>query len=210
MKLEPIKKQPLTLYTIGYATKPIDVFIEQLKKYSIDVVADIRSVPYSKVFHVYHKESIAAHLRSNHIRYVYLGEELGPRSKDDAHYDETHQVQFDRLMTSTLFHNGIDRLCSGFEKGFSIALMCAEKDPAICHRSLLVGYFLQHFSSIFESNNKILHIKHDGSLESQEHLEERLSDINDIKVDLFMSEEEQAKHAYRLQCEKTSYRKEES
>ncbi|MCW9000781.1 MAG: DUF488 domain-containing protein, partial [Kangiellaceae bacterium] len=88
---------PYRIFTIGYATKPIDVFIKQLKKYEINVVADVRSVPYSKVFFDYHQENITAHLKKSGIRYVYLGEELGPRSKDDDHYDDSGQVQFDRL-----------------------------------------------------------------------------------------------------------------
>lgn len=207
MNALPSTKPPFVLYTIGYATKPIDEFIEQLKRYSVDVVADIRSVPYSKVFHVYHKESIAAHLKASNIQYVYLGEELGPRSKDSSHYDEDKQVVFDRLMQSDLFKQGVKRLHKGSKKGFSIALMCAEKDPATCHRSLLVGYFLQHYSSPFEGKCEILHIKHDGSVESQSQLEERLPEINDIKVDMFMSAEEQARQAYEVQLKKTSYRK---
>ena len=91
------------LYSIGYATKPVGLFIRQLQQYSIDVVADIRSVPYSKVFHDYHRETISQTLKQNQSRYLYMGEELGPRSKDDRHYDETGQVQFDRLMQSALF-----------------------------------------------------------------------------------------------------------
>ncbi len=203
------KKSPFVLYTIGYATKPIDVFIKQLKHYSIDVVADIRSVPYSKVFHVYHKESIAAHLKASNIQYVYLGEELGPRSKDDSHYDEDRQVVFDRLMQSDLFKHGVERLHVGSKKGFSIALMCAEKDPATCHRSLLIGYFLQHHTSPFGDECEISHIRHDGSLETQEELEVRLPEMNNIKVDMFMSDKEQARQAYEIQLKKTSYRKDE-
>ena len=39
-----------TLYSIGYVTKPIAVFIAQLKQYAIDAVANVRLLPYSKVF----------------------------------------------------------------------------------------------------------------------------------------------------------------
>ncbi len=209
MKHSPSKKQPFVLYTIGYATKSIEEFIRQLKHYSVDVVADVRSVPYSKVFHVYHKESIAGHLNASNIQYVYLGEELGPRSKDNSHYDESNQVVFDRLMQSGLFQQGVNRLHTGSQKGFSIALMCAEKDPATCHRSLLIGYFLQHHTSPFGSDCEISHIRHDGSLETQQELEARLPEMNDVKVDMFMSAKEQARQAYEIQLKKTSYRKEE-
>ena len=48
------------LFSIGYATKPIDVFVAQLKHFDIQAVADVRSVPYSKAFHDYHQEAVAA------------------------------------------------------------------------------------------------------------------------------------------------------
>ncbi len=191
---------PTTLYTIGYATKPIDVFIGQLKHYNINVVADIRSVPYSKIFHDYHKEALADCLKRHSIAYTFIGDELGPRSKDPKHYDGGGQVQFDRLMQSTLFESGVQRLKNGLEKGFTVALMCAEKDPATCHRSLLVGYFLARHG--FDS---ILHIDHEGKLESQNELEHRLYDIHAMSDDLFTSKEEQIERAYQLQLKNTSY-----
>lgn len=192
------------IYTIGYATKPVEVFVEQLKKYKISVVADIRSVPYSKVFHDYHQESIQQYLKQNDIKYVYLGEELGPRSKDDSHYNDKGQVQFDRLMTSPLFLKGVERLQQGIDKGFNIAMMCAEKDAATCHRSLLVGYFL---ARNWSQDMNILHIDHNGEIESQQQLEQRVTDLHSAEADLFMSDEDRQYFAYTLQLENTSYRR---
>lgn len=190
------------LYTIGYATKAIDIFIDQLKQYRIDVVVDVRSVPYSKVFHAYHKESIATHLKRHDIQYLFMGDELGPRSTDPEHYDSHGQVQFDHLMQSPLFEKGIQRLKNGLDKGFTIALMCAEKDPATCHRSLLIGYFLYR-----QGGDTVIHIDHEGNTESQTLLEDRLCDIHGVSADLFMSADEQSQHAYQLQLTNTSYRK---
>ena len=197
-----------TLYTIGYATKPIATFIQQLKQYQITVVADVRSVPYSKRFHEYHQPAIAQHLKQHQIRYVYLGEELGPRSKDSRHYDDNGQVQFDRLMQSSLFLQGIERLLTGLDKGYAIALMCAEKDPAICHRSLLIAYFLKRHPAV-ATTLSLQHIDHHGELETQAALEQRLTQIHGIDTDLFMSAEEQQQLAYHQQLQKTSYRKPE-
>ncbi len=195
-----------TLYTIGYATKPIAVFIAQLKKYRIDVLTDVRSVPYSNAFADYHRENIAAHLRNHNIRYVYLGEELGPRSKDDSHYDARGQVQFARLMTAPLFLSGIERLRKGLHRGFTIALMCAEKDASTCHRSLLIGYYLRRQRG--EQGIAVRHIDHQGSQESQAALEERIMARYDKGEDLFLSREERMQLAYRQQLAKTAYRRE--
>ncbi|ODS24748.1 hypothetical protein AB835_02190 [Candidatus Endobugula sertula] len=204
---------PQPLYTIGYATKPIHTFIAQLKTHQINAVADIRSIPYSKVFHDYHRESIETYLQQNHVLYVYLGEELGPRSKDPDHYDDTGQVQYHQLMQSPLFKQGIERLNNGLQKGLRIALMCAEKDPATCHRSLLVGYFLARHSlstsplSETTTTCHILHITHEGHIESQQNLEQRLCSEHGIETDLFMSANERQQQAYQYQLKKTAYRK---
>ncbi len=190
------------IYSIGYATKPIADFIRQLKRYHINAVADVRSVPYSKAFHDYHREPLSATLKQNAIHYVYLGDELGPRSKDDNHYDECGQVQFDRLMTSMLYQQGVQRLKVGRDKGLTIALMCAEKDPADCHRSLLVGYDFLRKQSI-----NIQHINHDGNLEPQNKLEHRLMTTHKLSDDLFTTQNERLALAYATQVRDKAYRR---
>lgn len=192
------------LYSIGYATKPIETFIQQLKHYRIDVIADVRSVPFSKMFHDYNQDAIKQHLFAHGIKYVYLGEELGPRSKDPSHYDCCNQVQFSQLMQSQLFLQGIERLQTGIERGYNIALMCAEKDPANCHRSTLIAYYLKH-----QLQQNIPHIEHDGSTEKQDQLELRLMEIHDVQPDMLTSLEESLENAYQLQLQKTSYIKPE-
>ncbi len=189
------------LFSIGYATKPIEVFIAQLRQYEINAIADVRSVPYSKAFYDYHRETLAATLRQVSIHYVYLGEELGPRSKDKAHYNEHNQVQFDRLMQSPLYLQGIARLQEGLKKDMRIALMCAEKDPADCHRSLLIAYHLRR-----ELGITVQHIDHIGALESQEALEARLVDRQGSGGDLFSNIEEQTELAWQAQCRLKAYR----
>ncbi|MDD9946853.1 MAG: DUF488 domain-containing protein [Myxococcales bacterium] len=190
------------LCSIGYATKPLPVFMEQLQTWRITAVADIRSVPYSKRFHEYHREALEARLRSARIPYVYLGAELGPRSKDPGHYDSKGQVQFERLQGSLSFRRGIERLQRGMAKGLRIAMLCAEKDPAICHRSLLVGDYLQAKHGI-----ETAHILHDGGLESQRVLQHRLMDDHGIAPDLLRTEPECVRLAWRAQCRRFAYRR---
>lgn len=190
------------LFGIGYATKPIQVFLGQLQTYNVDVVADVRSVPYSRAFHDFNREALIQHLASINVKYVYLGDELGPRSKVSEHYNETGQVQFDRLMRSPLFLKGVDRLKVGLAKGYNIALMCAEKDAAVCHRSLLIGYALKH-----TLNMELLHIGFEGDLESQAALEKRLLAETNTFPDIFTSEAECEALAYKKQTLKMAYKK---
>jgi uncharacterized protein (DUF488 family) len=191
-----------TLFSIGYATKPLTEFMVQLQSYEVNVVADVRSVPYSAAFHDYHRELLQRALKQQGISYVYLGKELGPRSTNPAHYDETGRVQYDRLQRADNFLHGIERLLTGLDKALNIALLCAEKDPAFCHRSLLIGHHLARANAL-----PIQHIGFDGALESQAELEQRLMSLHDLEQDLFAAADDLAELAYKRQVQATSYRK---
>lgn len=191
-----------SIYTIGYASKTIIEFIAQLRRHNITAVADVRSVPFSKIFIDYHQHNIQLHLAEAGIRYVYLGDELGPRSKDDSHYDG-RQVNFSKLSQSQLFKKGLQRLTRSYDKGFKVALMCAEKDPANCHRSLLIAYHIQDAEGDWE----VKHINHDGSLEKQEELEARLVQLHGIKQDMFTDATQQVISAHDKQCAAVNYKK---
>lgn len=189
-----------TLYSIGYATKALDVFIAQLREHRVSALADVRSVPYSRAFHDYHREALAASLKQAGIAYVYLGEELGPRSPHPEHYNARGQVQFTRLHAAEHFLAGIQRLFDGMSKDFHIAMMCAEKDPATCHRSLLIAYYLRHQHDI-----DVAHIRHDGELESESALQERLMTLTGIEADMLTSRCECLPLAWQEQCRRYAY-----
>jgi len=93
----------------------------------------------------------------------------------------------------------------GMNKGYRIALMCAEKDPVECHRAILVSRCLH------EVGFEIRHILTDGRTETQEDLAERLLHKFNLKQSsLFDSVEDPEAEAYRRQEEEIAYRKEEA
>lgn len=188
------------LFSIGYATKPIGTLIDQLRAAGVTAVADIRSVPYSNAFFDYHREALQKTLKQAGIRYVWLGEALGPRSRNDAHYDAAGQVQFDRLARSTLYRGGIERVMQGLEQGFHIALLCAEKKPEVCHRSLLVGCHL-----LRDDDVDIVHITHDGERRTQRELE--LSLASEREGDLFATEADRIELAMKAQWQLFAWRR---
>ncbi|MCG8314556.1 MAG: DUF488 domain-containing protein [Pseudomonadales bacterium] len=190
------------IFTIGYATKPLQIFLQQLKQYDISAVADVRSVPFSNAFFDYHQPAIKSSLEKERIKYVYLGDELGPRSKQAEHYDSSGQVQFLLLMQSPLFLKGVERLALGVKRGYRIALMCAEKSPLDCHRSLLIGYYLLHMRDI-----ELGHILHDGSLVLQTDLERQITTETNIGADLFSDHAQSFERAWKSFCQKKAYRK---
>ncbi|MEG4108564.1 DUF488 domain-containing protein [Microcoleus sp. S13_C5] len=157
----------MELFTIGHSNLSIEAFVLLLQQHEITAVADVRSHPFSRYLPHFNKSEIKASLSSVGIQYVFLGKELGARPEDLSCYDTSGKALYDRIAATPLFSAGMQRLIQG-AANYKISLMCAEKDPITCHRTILVCHKLKVF------NLQIHHILSDGNLESHEHLEERL------------------------------------
>ena len=189
------------IYTIGHSTHPLDKFLELLFLHSITAVCDVRSQPYSRLNPQFNRETIKKKLEEQGITYVFLGKELGPRSDDPACYVDG-KVQYDRLADTDIFHQGIQRLKKGMTS-YRIALMCAEKDPITCHRTILVCRHLR------KNGVHIRHILEDGSIEENDDSIRRLMHLLKIQeTHLFMNTEEIIQSAYDIQGEKIAFTEE--
>ena len=131
--------------------------MELLSRHRVTALADVRSAPYSRFNPRFNREPLAAALKARGIRYAYLGRELGGRSDDPDDYEDGH-IRYDRLARKDRFKDGLDRVARGAAE-HRIALVCAEKEPLDCHRTLLVGRALD------ERGVKVAHILADGQLE---------------------------------------------
>jgi uncharacterized protein (DUF488 family) len=188
------------LYTVGHSNQSIEKFTSLLSANGITAVADVRSRPFSRRYPQFNKERLAAALAQQGIAYVFLGKELGARSEDPTCY-ENGKVQYSRLAATPAFKAGIERVLAGAEK-FRVALMCAEKEPLDCHRTLLVSRALEGAGA------SIAHILADGTVEPQERTMSRLIDLVGLsKEDLFQRSDLIAV-ACRLREEKIAYVKE--
>jgi len=191
------------LYTIGHSNQSLEDFFKLLELHSITAVADVRSQPYSKMNPQFDREALSKELKARDIAYVFLGKELGARSEDPACYIEG-QVQFERLAKTALFQEGIARVLSGMEQ-YRVALMCAEKEPLSCHRTILVA---RHFD---ESGIHIQHILSGGALESHKAAIERL--MHSLELDqpnMFFTKEELIAEAYRIHAQNIAYQRDDS
>lgn len=155
-----------SLYTVGHSNLEIEDFISLLQQHQITAVADVRSSPYSRRFPQFNQTAIQKSLKAINVSYVFLGKELGARTEDSNCYVEGKAL-YENIAKTELFSQGIQRIIKGLEH-YKIALMCAEKDPITCHRTILVCRRLKQFDL------DIHHILNDGSLESHSELEERL------------------------------------
>lgn len=184
--------------TVGHSTHTVDHFLRLLRENGMTAIADVRSSPYSRHTPQFNREALKATLRSHGMSYVFLGKELGARSDDPHHYDGV-KVNYGRLSESQMFKTGIDRLLNGAEK-HAIAIMCAEKDPVTCHRTILVA------RRLIELGAEINHILPDGSIEPHQHAMARL--MRSLKIDpndLFIPPDALADKAYRQQEERIAY-----
>lgn len=177
------------LFTIGHSTHEFDKFLGLLKQHRIEVVADVRSRPYSR-FEWFSRPALEKALKENGIRYVFLGEELGARREERECYIG-FRADYDLISLTTAFQSGMKRLRKGVE-GFRVALMCSEKEPLDCHRTVLVCRHAKHFTE------DISHIHADGRLESHADAEIRMQSRYDVaEDDFFRSPEDLLNLAYK-------------
>ncbi|MGA8768270.1 MAG: DUF488 domain-containing protein [Candidatus Acidiferrales bacterium] len=186
------------VFTIGHSTHPQERFIALLRQHGITALCDVRSAPYSRVNPQFNREELKQALRASGIKYVFLGKELGARSEDPACYEDG-KVQYDRLAHTDLFRLGLKRVLKGM-KGYRLALMCAEKEPLQCHRTILVA------RRLVEHGLDVQHIHADGRLESHSEALSRLIRMLSLpEQDMFQSPEELLANAYRRQERRIAY-----
>ena len=189
---------PDRVYTIGHSTHTHEQFLGLLRQHAITAVAAVRSSPYSRYNPQFNRENLQNALSEAGIAYRFLGEELGARSDDPTCYEDG-KVRYDRLAETAAFQRGLQRVRSGM-KEHRIALMCAEKEPLECHRTILVS---RHLAA---QGIDVQHIHMDGTLESHSDAIERLSREFDMpEEDLFRTHEDILVDAYRLQERRIAY-----
>jgi uncharacterized protein (DUF488 family) len=172
-----------TILTVGHSNHELGHFLRILLANQVTAVADIRSEPYSGYNPQFGREALKSSLETSGINYVFLGEELGAHPKDPACY-KGNKVEYKLMAQTPLFKQGLKRVCSGSER-HRIALLCAEKDPLLCHRSVLISRELE------AAGKTVSHILEDGRLETnQETMNRLLEQCGLDREDLFRSKEE--------------------
>lgn len=190
------------LYTIGYSSYTTDTLIEVLLEYGITAVADVRSVPYSSYRKDFNKENLKNILKANSIEYVFLGDYLGAKIEDSTLYING-KADYNLISKHPVFQKGLERIRSGSKK-YVIVLMCAEKDPIVCHRTILISRNLRK-----EFN--IQHILDNGKLEPHLELETRLiriHSLDQLRLPGLGNNKSSLIEAYKIQSQKIAYRAE--
>jgi len=105
----------VTLLTIGHSNHPLATFLDLLALHEVALVADVRSIPYSKRHPHFSRAALAEALSGRGIGYRHFPS-LGGKYKVTAQFGE-----------------GLDQLIAAAAESV-VAAMCAEADPMNCHR----------------------------------------------------------------------------
>jgi uncharacterized protein (DUF488 family) len=167
--------------TIGHSNHTVEHFLALLKAHAVQVVVDARSRPYSKYATQFDHETLKLALQDAGIKYLYLGRELGGRPNGREFYDGEGHVLYDRVAASSLFQKGLSRLERGIRE-YNIAMLCAEENPAACHRRLLVGRVLR------DRGIQVEHIRGDGRIQTEEDIATE-ADPHQYQLTLFQKAE---------------------
>ena len=188
------------VFTVGHSNHSPETFIQLLLRHDVAKVVDVRSTPYSRHMPHFNYGSLNRMLDRRGIGYAFLGRELGGRPSDRSCYDASGRVQYDRVASTALFDDGLRRVMRDANER-RIALMCTEKKPLECHRTLLVARILSERGVVVE------HILADGRIENHSAVMDRLLDMFKLPHDgdMFTSRAEVIADALTRQAQKVAY-----
>jgi uncharacterized protein (DUF488 family) len=173
---------PLAVFTIGHSNQPLETFLGLLDLHQIEVLVDVRSQPYSKYTPHFSAAELKAAILRHGLKYLFMGKELGGRPEGTEFYDAKGRVNYGLVAQSPFFLEGLERLEKGLEK-YRVALMCSEENPQHCHRHLLISRVLA------ERGIEIVHIRGDGTLQTEAELNRQSEAAETGQLTLFSDEE---------------------
>lgn len=188
------------IYTVGHSNHETAWFLKLLERHGVELVIDVRAQPYSAYATWFNREALQSLLQRRGIAYRFDGATLGARPTDPVCYSEG-RVVYERVAAQPAFAEALDRTVADAER-VATALLCAEGDPMVCHRGILLARALTN------SEVCVAHILADGSLETQEQLTNRLMRVLELdQPDMFRTPEQQRSLAYEVQEERIAWRR---
>ncbi len=126
------------LLTIGYEGCTIASVVASLEAAGVKLLIDVRAVPRSRK-PGFSKRQLAAGLDQAGITYVHLQGLGTPKAGRDAvraGHPERMRAIFDEHMTSDHAQVALAQ-ATALARGARTCLLCFERDPACCHRSIV-------------------------------------------------------------------------
>lgn len=214
-------------YTLFSGKDGIDVdkMFETLQNYNVSHLVDVRSIPFSKQYpqcNSNYLKSVGPRFSIPYIHVPELGAKASPEQdvfskamdiffddifpiaasrrpeKTELRRDE-EIVDFNKFRNDDVFLQGIKRIENAYDKNFTLALMCSEKDPINCHRYFLISRKIeQTFGEWIDVEHIIKDEKGEIKTISNKELDKELSEtlfkreeikkLNLLENDLFSGE----------------------
>lgn len=187
-----------TIFTIGYSGFQLNNFIKTLKDNGISVVVDVRSLPYSQYYTDFNKDNLNKILTESKIYYRNYALEFGARQEEKKYYPNGY-LDFNMFSKSRQFLSGVEKLKKSMKQNYTFSLMCSEKEPIMCHRTILVA------RAFYLAGYNVIHLLPNGKTETQADIEKKLlekffPDYNQLKMfSKNLSEQEYIEEAYKQQ-----------
>lgn len=190
------QSKELLCFTIGHSIHPLSKFLKFLAAYNINCIIDVRSIPYLKYAAQYNRDYLESELKQKGIRYWFMGDILGTKYQnadlnpvrsllpEENHFpmsdgtsrkgtsngvkSEDGTIDYTKVRKTKSFEEGVGQIIDEIKKGAVIAIMCSEKEPFLCHRFISISH------SLSIQGITVQHILKDGSLCSQEELEDKM------------------------------------
>lgn len=148
----------MRIFTIGYENATVDEVLAALTAAGVAVVADIRAIAASRR-PGFAKSALAANLASVGIGYRHFRQLGTPKAGRDAARKGDHAT-LDRIYASQLELPEAQAEVAALRAlaaDQATALLCFERDPAMCHRSLLIKAEMQDAEAVdlFATENAV-------------------------------------------------------
>ena len=147
----------MRIYTVGHSNMSAQELVELLKRYSIQVVVDVRSVPYSRHNPRFDRETLERTLVGAGIEYHYGGGHLGGRPRDRTVYVDG-KLRYALVRARPWYEEGLRQLLEIAGQSRT-AILCSEENPWRCHRQRLIG------QDLLAQGVAVHHIRRKGGLE---------------------------------------------
>jgi uncharacterized protein (DUF488 family) len=138
--------EPPVVYTIGHGAGSFSTLSGFLDRFNIATVIDVRTRPYSRHAPDFRRETLEHLTTSAGFGYRWMGDTLG--GLGEAPEPGAFLASLHTVLTLT--------------KEAPVVLLCAETDPAHCHRSTILAPALE------QQGARVVHILSDGSTRFQQ------------------------------------------
>lgn len=145
------------ILTIGHSNHETGDFLALLARHGVRTLVDVRSWPGSRRLPQFNKATLETALQGANIAYEWRGEALGGKAEDPALLGPDGKPDYPAMAARPQFQDALNDLIAEARET-ALAIMCAEGDPARCHRTLLVG------AALASRGVEITHILRDGTM----------------------------------------------